>query len=263
MRPPDGQRRRGGPRRSAGRRARRPRAAQVRVARTGARSPPTRPRRPRRRSGEGRDGVGQRRRVAAGRTAGRSRPGRPGRADRPRPRPTTGTPLACASWTVWQNVSDVTGCTNTSSEAKLAASSAPPSMPVKVASGSRSLQPAALRPVADDHQLEPGIGQLDQSAHLLLGARAGRRTRRRRPSLPGPLPGSLGRGGRGRTGRARPRAATGAGSVRRRASSWAYDAARRHQRPVAARGAADRPSGPRPGRRGTPYWRAKPAMSVW
>ena len=83
---------------------------------------------------------------------------------------TTGTPLAWASCTVWQKVSEAPGCTKTSSDAKAAASSAPPSMPVNGRVRQPLLEPGALGSVADHDQADPGdVGEVDQPAYLLLG----------------------------------------------------------------------------------------------
>ena len=145
---------------------------------------------------------------------------------------TTGTPLACASCTVWQNVSDSPVWTKTSREAKargqlLAAQHAGERRVRQV-----PLQPPARRAVADDDQPGPGDGgDLDQAAYLLL--------ERQPTDVPDDHVAAAGHcrcspalRRSGRTGPARPRAATGAGRRRPARTSWSYADARGHQRAV-------------------------------
>ncbi len=91
----------------------------------------------------------------------------------PRPVATTGTPLASASCTVWQNVSFSPGCTNRSKPATASARASPPRKPRKVASGSSPLERGAARPLPHDDQLRAReVGDRLEVLDLLLGGEA-------------------------------------------------------------------------------------------
>ena len=84
---------------------------------------------------------------------------------------TTGTPLAIASWMVWQKVSLSPGCTNTSNPAMARARSSPPRNPVKCASGSIRSRTGRSGPSPTMTSFTPGISAIaERSSTCFSGA---------------------------------------------------------------------------------------------